>query len=64
MKPLDIMRKKETIFTDLQLDKKTHTDSEYIEFIQKHPILLERPILLRGERAVIGRPVENLESLF
>ena len=63
IKPLDIIRKKESTFTDLQLDRKNYTESEYIEFIQKHPILLERPILLMGDRAAIGRPIEKLEAL-
>lgn len=62
IKPLDLMRKKETIFSELCIGEKEYSEDEYISFIQKNPILLERPILINGNKAVIGRPTENLQS--
>lgn len=39
------------------------TDSRLIDLMAEHPTLLQRPILISGKLAVLGRPVENLESL-
>lgn len=39
------------------------SDQDWIELIKNHPILLERPIFIKDERAVIGRPPENILEL-
>jgi len=57
-KPADYLRKKEKIFLNLDLDL-NNTD-QIIKAVIKHPEILERPILLKGSRGVIGRPVENI----
>jgi len=59
---LGLMRKKEAIFSELHLADKNLSEDEYIQCIQEHPILLERPILVTSSGAVIGRPVEKLEE--
>ncbi len=38
-------------------------DDELIALMAEHPTLLQRPILVRGKKAVLGRPVENLTKL-
>lgn len=63
LKPRDILRKKEKEYTDLGLDNETLTDDQLLQAIVKVPKLLERPILVRGSRAAIGRPTENLLPL-
>jgi arsenate reductase len=39
------------------------SDEECIALLVKHPELLQRPIAERGDRAVLGRPVENIRAL-
>lgn len=60
-KPIkDFMRTKEAAFTGLE----TAGEEELMEAIIKAPVLLERPIVVRGDKAVLGRPPENVLDLF
>ncbi|WP_321957928.1 arsenate reductase (glutaredoxin) [Paraburkholderia bannensis] len=59
----DMMRTNETEYAELGLDASA-TDDQLYEAIAKHPILLQRPIVVRNGRAVIGRPPENIAALF
>jgi arsenate reductase len=54
------MRKKENIYTEYNLNNPTLSDDSLIEFMVKHPILIERPIVLANEKAAIGRPPEQV----
>ena len=54
-KPQDIIRKNESIYIDKYANKKL-TASQWIAILSKHPILIERPIIINGKKAVIGRP--------
>lgn len=63
LKPRDILRKKEKEYLELGLDNESLTDDQVLKAITKAPKLLERPILVRGDRAAIGRPTENLLPL-
>jgi len=58
--PRDLMRKKETTYTELNLANPSLTDTALIESMVKHPILIERPIVLANEKAAIGRPPEQV----
>jgi arsenate reductase len=60
----EMLRDSETFYKELALDRTNLSDDQLYEAIEKHPILMQRPIVVRGERAVIGRPPENVESLF
>lgn len=61
VKPIDIVRTKETIWKEQYQDKNLD-DLQILEVIVQHPILLERPIVLRNDRGVIGRPPENITN--
>ena len=54
--PMDIIRKNEKYFIENKLKIKKFTRSELIETLIQNPILLERPIVLANNKAVIGRP--------
>src|SRR5262245_45371859 len=56
------VRAGESAFAAAGLDASSG-DEALLDAIAAHPILLERPILVRGERAVVGRPAENLLAL-
>ena len=59
----DIIRKGESVFKE-NYKGKTLTEDEWIEAMVKYPILIERPIIIDGEKAVIARPTEKIEELF
>ena len=58
--PRDLMRKKETMYTLHNLNDQSLSNDTLIEFMVKHPILIERPIVLANEKAAIGRPPEQV----
>ena len=60
--PPDLVRRGEEIFKEKYAGKSL-SDAQWIEVLAKHPVLLERPIVVKGKRAVIGRPPENVENL-
>ena len=59
----DFTRTKEVIFKELNLQP--HLDDEHFMFqkMSKNPKLIERPIVVKGERAVLGRPPDKVEEL-
>lgn len=63
LKPRDILRSSEPVYRELGLGKKDLSDDEIISLMVKHPDLIQRPIVERGERAVLGRPTENVKAL-
>ncbi len=63
LKPRDLLRKSEPVYKELGLAEDKFSDSELIALMIEHPDLLQRPIVERGDRAVLGRPTENLKEL-
>jgi arsenate reductase len=63
MKPRELLRTSEPIYRELGLGKKDLSDHEIISLMVKHPDLIQRPIVERGDRAVLGRPTENVKAL-
>lgn len=57
--PLEIMRTGEDRFKELGLSKSDQRpDAEWLQLMAENPILIERPILVKGDKAAIGRPPE------
>ena len=59
IKPIDLVRQKESIWKEKFKDKKL-SDQRLIELMIKHPKLMERPLVINGEKAIIGRPPEKI----
>jgi len=63
VKPRELLRKGEAIYKELGLADRELSDSELIALMVEHPDLLQRPIVERGDRAVLGRPTANVKEL-
>ncbi len=61
VKPADIVRKKEA--REAGLDLGAMSDAEIIDAMVTTPIIIERPIVVAGDKAVMGRPPENVLSI-
>ena len=63
LKPRDILRTSEQDYKDNNLKEDDFSDDDLIDYMIKHPKLIERPIVIKGHRAVLGRPPENVLEL-
>ena len=63
IKPRDLLRKGEAFYKENNLRREDLTDDDLIQFMLDNPILIERPIVYDDERAVIGRPPDNVLTL-
>lgn len=63
VKPFDLVRKEEKKFKE-EYKKLNLNDEEWIEVMHQNPKLIQRPVVVKGNRAVIGRPPENVNELF
>lgn len=63
IKPRELLRTSESIYRELELGKKELSDDDLIALMVQYPDLMQRPVVERGDRAVLGRPVENVKPL-
>jgi arsenate reductase (glutaredoxin) len=63
LSPKDVLRTKEEIYKDLGLAKKNLSDDELLDVMIKHPDLIQRPIVEKGDRAILARPAETVKQL-
>jgi arsenate reductase (glutaredoxin) len=59
----EILRKDEPVAKRLGIGKKDFSEQELIALMAKYPALIQRPIVVRGDGAVLARPPENVEKL-
>lgn len=62
IKPIELIRKGEEVFKSNYKDKNL-SDDEWIDAMIENPILIERPIVIKGDKAIIGRPPEKVLEL-
>ena len=61
--PRDVLRTKEDAYKMLGLAKKELSDDELIDVMLKHPDLIQRPLVEKGERALLARPAETIKAM-
>ena len=60
----ELLRSKEEIYKTLRLADKKLSEEEIIDLMVKHPDLIQRPIVEKGDKAVLARPAERLKEIF
>ena len=63
LQPQQIMRTGESLYKELKLKDRELSRSEAIQILVEHPQLIERPIVVKGKQAILGRPPENVRAL-
>ena len=63
MKARDLLRTKEDIYKKLKLGDRDLSESEIIDLMVEHPDLIQRPIVEKGNRAILARPAERLKEI-
>ena len=61
--PRELLRTGEAVYKELGLGQREVSDDELIRLLAEHPDLLQRPIVERGDRAVLGRPTERIKEI-
>jgi arsenate reductase len=61
--PRELLRTKEPLYRELNPDGRELPDDEALALMVAHPVLMQRPIVERGGRAVLGRPLEKIREL-
>tara|TARA_Y100001936_G_scaffold248682_1_gene297143 strand:- start:1442 stop:1642 length:201 start_codon:yes stop_codon:yes gene_type:complete len=63
MEPRELLRKNEDEYKELNLKNTDLNDTEILSIMENNPRLIERPIVVSGGKAIIGRPPENVLKL-
>lgn len=64
--PVEDLVRKDSLFKKLGLDPADYVGKPraVVDILEKHPALLQRPVIVRGKRAIIGRPRERVPAFF
>ncbi|MGH7409761.1 MAG: ArsC/Spx/MgsR family protein, partial [Candidatus Methylomirabilis sp.] len=60
----DVLRTKEDVYKKLKLSSKNLSEDALLDLMIKHPDLIQRPIVEKGERALLARPAETIKRIF
>ena len=59
----EILRTKEEVYKKLNIKNSNLGENELIDLMLKHPDLIQRPLVEKGERAILARPAEQIQSI-
>jgi arsenate reductase (glutaredoxin) len=59
----DLFRASDPVYEDHHLADREPDDDEAVALMAAHPTLMQRPVIVRGDRAVLGRPIERVLEL-
>jgi arsenate reductase (glutaredoxin) len=60
MKPSELLRKNEKVYVELGFKNKNYSEEEILNLMIKNPDLVQRPIVEKGEKAILARPPEKI----
>jgi arsenate reductase len=63
MSARELLRTKEPAYTELKLGERNLSDDQLVELMVRHPDLIQRPIVEKGDRAILARPAERLKDI-
>jgi len=58
-----LIRKKEDIYKELKLSERKLSEDEIVDLMAKHPDLIQRPIVEKGNKAILARPAEKIKEI-
>ena len=63
LSPKDVLRTKEEMYKELGLARKSLSDDQLLDLMVKHPDLIQRPIVEKGEKVILARPADSIKKL-
>ena len=63
MKPSELLRKNEKAYRDLKLKNNSYTEDQILDLMVSDHDLVQRPIVEKGEKAVLARPIERIQEI-
>ena len=63
LKASELLRTKEPMYKELELDKKKLSENELIDVMIQNPDLIQRPIVEKGSKAILARPAERIKEI-
>ena len=64
MKASELLRKNEAAYKELDVKSNHYSETQILDFMFEDPNLVQRPIVEKGDKAVLGRPIEKIKELF
>ena len=64
LKPSEVLRKNEQVYKKLKIKEKDYSEEQILDLLIKHPDLVQRPIIEKGNKAILARPPEKIKELF
>lgn len=64
MQPSELLRKNESAFKELNVKENSYSEEQILNFMIENHDLIQRPIVEKGEKAILARPIEKIKELF